>query len=305
MPISERYQRQIALLVPTLPFVAMERCFALKGGTAINLFIRNLPRLSVDIDLAFLPIRDRKESLAEIDTGLKRIAEKTVEGMPSAEVQESRLRDEKTVNKLLVRTPNAQIKIEVTPVLRGCVYDPEDRSVTEAVEADYGFVRAPVVSFSDLYAGKIVAALDRQHPRDLFDVRELMLNEGIDDQLRTAFIVYLLSHGRPMHEVLCPAKLNLTQEFERGFDGMTAEPVDLDDLLNTREQLIETITADMPETHQEFLVSFVAGTPDWDLLDVDGVRELPAVQWRMLNLDKLNETRRSELVGQLKNVLSP
>lgn len=303
MALNDRYRRQVTLLVRTLPFVAVERCFALKGGTAINLFVRNLPRLSVDIDLAYLPIHDRIDSLAEIDASLKRISDRIADALPNTRVQTGRLRDEETVNKLIVQTPDAQIKIEVTPVLRGCVYEPEYRSVTEAVEAEYGFVRTQVVSFPDLYAGKIVAALDRQHLRDLFDVRDLMLNEGIDDQLRTAFIVYLVSHNRPIHEVLHPARLDLTQEFERGFQGMTAEPVDLDDLLDSREQLIETITADMPGAHREFLISFVSGMPGWDLLDVDNVRELPAVQWRVLNLEKLDETRRSELVGALEEAL--
>lgn len=76
-----------------------------------------------------------------------------------------------------------------------------------------------IVSLPGLYAGKIVAALDRQHPRDLFDIRELLAHEGIDDRLRQAFIVNLLSHGRPMGEVLSSAQKEITQEFERGFRG--------------------------------------------------------------------------------------
>ena len=74
MPVDERYRRQVTLLVRTLPFVAEETCFALKGGTAINLFVRDLPRLSVDIDLTCLPVASREESLADIDAGLLRIA---------------------------------------------------------------------------------------------------------------------------------------------------------------------------------------------------------------------------------------
>ena len=103
----------------------------------------------------------------------------------------------------------AKIKIEVTPVLRGCVYEPAVRSVSARVEEEFGFAEIQVVSFADLYAGKIVAALDRQHPRDLFDVRDLLANEGIDDDLRKAFIVYILSHNRPMAEVLAPARLDI------------------------------------------------------------------------------------------------
>ncbi len=106
------------------------------------------------------------------------------------------------VTKLVVREAGVQNKIEVTPVLRGCAYDPQVRGVTPAVEEAFGFAEMPVVSFADLYAGKIVAALDRQHPRDLFDVRLPMANEGITDEIRAAFIVYLLRDHRPMAEVL-------------------------------------------------------------------------------------------------------
>jgi len=52
----ERYMRQVALLVRTLPYIARHEAFALKGGTAINLFYRDMPRLSVDIDLTYLPL---------------------------------------------------------------------------------------------------------------------------------------------------------------------------------------------------------------------------------------------------------
>ena len=109
---------------------------------------------------------------------------------------------ENVVTRLTVRAASVQTKIEVTPVLRGTVYPTELRVVSPAVENAFGFAEINVVSFADLYAGKIVAALDRQHPRDLFDVRDLFANEGIDDDLRRAFVVYLLSHGRPMFEVL-------------------------------------------------------------------------------------------------------
>ena len=67
MAFAEIYRRQAALLIRTLPLVAEETCFALKGGTAINLFIRNMPRLSVDIDLTYLPVQPRAESLTAID----------------------------------------------------------------------------------------------------------------------------------------------------------------------------------------------------------------------------------------------
>src|SRR5215216_4344315 len=182
MAFAEIYRRQVALLIRTLPLVAEEKCFALKGGTAINLFIRNMPRLSVDIDLTYLPVHPRPESLAEIAGAMKRISNRVKQTIPGAQINEGKL--EGALTRLLVRAEGVQTKIEVTPVLRGCVYDPQLRAVLEAVEEQFGFAEIQVVSFADLYAGKIVAALDRQHPRDLFDVRDLLANEGIDDDLR-------------------------------------------------------------------------------------------------------------------------
>ncbi len=303
MAADETYRRQVALLVQTLPFVAEETCFALKGGTAINLFVRDMPRLSVDIDLTYLPVADRAKSLAEIDATMQRIGERITGGLPGTRIQEGRLRDENTINKLAVRTRGVQVKLEVTPVLRGCVYEPELRSVSPRVEATFGFAEIQVVSFADLYAGKIVAALDRQHPRDLFDVRDLLANEGIDDELRRAFVVYIISHNRPMAEVLAPTRRDLSDEFRRGFLGMTERPVTLEELVQTREELIDNIVGQMPTKHREFLVGFEQGNPEWPLVGLVGVEELPAVRWRMENLARLTNAKRRELVAGLRSAL--
>lgn len=210
----------MALLIRTLPSVAAEECFAMKGGTAINLFIRDLPRLSVDIDLTYLPVQDRAASLAAIDATMLRIAERITEAVRGARVTPSRSR-ENVITKLVVRSDSAQIKIEVTPVLRGYVFEPDFRPVSSGVEDEFGFAEMRIVSFPDLYAGKIVAAFDRQHPRDLFDARDLLANEGIDDALRRTFLIYLISHDRPMAEVLAARRKDIKAEFERGFVGMT------------------------------------------------------------------------------------
>jgi len=306
MPFSDLYRQQAALLVRILPFVAEENIFALKGGTAINFFLRNMPRLSVDIDLTYLPVASRAESLAEIDAAMKRIAEAVRSQSPAEDVTEqSPFGGEIAVTKLVARGEGVQIKIEVTPVLRGCVYEPDLRVVTPAVEDAFGFAEARVVSFPDLYGGKIVAALDRQHPRDLFDVRDLLANEGIGLALRRAFVVYLLSHNRPMHEVLAPNRRDITGEFERGFQGMTEEPVSLEDLLSAREALIEEIVGNMPEEHRRFLIGFERGEPDWAALGLEGVADLPAVRWRKQNLDSLHQDTRKLLVRQLEGVLWP
>ncbi|GAD58531.1 nucleotidyl transferase AbiEii/AbiGii toxin family protein [Brevundimonas sp. BAL450] len=302
MPFGDLYERQVRLLIRTLPYVLVETEFALKGGTAINLFVRDLPRLSVDIDLTYLPVRERGESLAAIDAGLRRIAAAMAAGLPGVVVTPGQARPEGTIDKLLVAADGVQIKIEVTPVLRGTVFAPELRSVAPAVEDRFGFAEAQMVSLPDLYGGKIAAALDRQHPRDLFDVRDLLANEGVGDQMRQAFIAYLISHPRPMAEVLRPRRKDIAEEFRRGFVGMTKEPVDLDDLIAAREALIAIIVAEMPAEHRAFLIGFKRGDPDWDLIGLPTIADLPAVRWKQRNLDQLAPDRRDRLVEGLRAV---
>lgn len=304
MAFLDTYRQQVALLIRVLPFTAEERAFALKGGTAINLFVRDMPRLSVDIDLTYLPVEDRATSLAAIDAAMLRIKERIERGIQGAKVNASRSADEKIVTKLIVRASDVQIKIEVTPVLRGAVYDPVVMSVVPAVEDAFGFAEMQVVSFADLYAGKIVAAFDRQHPRDLFDVRGLLANEGVSDELRRAFLVYVISHNRPMAEVLAPTRKPLREEFERGFAGMTKEPVALADLEAAREEIIATVVADMPEDHRHFLLGFKRGRPVWKLLGIPKAQYLPAVMWKQRNLDRLPDRKRRELADALEHVLS-
>lgn len=304
MPFTDGYQAQVRLLLRVLPMVAEETDFALKGGTAINLFIRDLPRLSVDIDLTYLPIASRPDSLKAIDAAMNRLAEKIEKGLPGAQLTKARLVKEGVVCRLIVRVDGVQVKIEVTPVLRGCVYDAETRAVSAVVENTFGFAEAQIASFPDLYAGKIVAALDRQHPRDLFDGRSLLANEGINEELRKAFIVYLLSHDRPMCEVLAPNLKEITADFLEEFEGMTAEPVTLAELYAARDALILNVVGQMPEAHRRFLISFEEGEPDWDLLGVPRAANLPAVRWRQQNLDILPKEKRADLVHRLVAVLS-
>ncbi|RWQ45680.1 MAG: nucleotidyl transferase AbiEii/AbiGii toxin family protein [Mesorhizobium sp.] len=303
MPVSERYRAQVALLVQTIPAVAEEKDFALKGGTAINLFVRDMPRLSVDIDLTFLPVLPRDESLAVIEAALLRIKKRIEESVADVRVFESRQNDG-SLTRLTVQDKNrTQIKIEVTPVLRGCVFAPETRSVSEAVEDEFGFAEIQVVSFADLYAGKIMAALDRQHPRDLFDIRDLLANEGISNELRQAFIVYLISHGRPIAEVLASGQKDIAVEYEKNFAGMTEEDLPLAALHDARTQLVEILVGGMPQAHREFLVGFKKGEPDWENLGVAGAADLPAVKFKQLNLDKLPKDMRAKFVERLSKVL--
>jgi predicted nucleotidyltransferase component of viral defense system len=301
MPFRDIYHRQATLLVRVLPHIAREKAFALKGGTAINLFVRDMPRLSVDIDLTYLPVQERAASLAANEAALRRIAtslKKDIGGQINEGVTEGR------VTKLFVHVERVQVKIEVNPVLRGCVFQVETSDVKPLVEKTFGFAEMQLVSFQDLYAGKAVAGLDRQHPRDFFDWRDLLANEGITDELRRTFLVYMVSHDRPMSEVLAAPRKDLSERFAREFDGMTEDPVKLEELAAAREALIAGMVGDMPDSHREFLLSFERGEPDWKTIGIAHVADLPAVKWRQIHLDKLTKEKRASLVADLEKVLS-
>lgn len=306
--MDEHALRQVDLLLGLLPNVASEDCFALKGGTAINLFVRDLPRLSVDIDLVYLPIDGREQSLAGIDAAMRRIAARA---SPAPErrriVQLSTLNPEGVATKLFIREPatKTQVKVETTPVMRGCVYEPEVMQMSGTVAERLGFASIKVASFPDLYAGKIVAALDRQHPRDLYDVHHLLAHEGIGDSLRTAFVVYLVSHGRPLHALLSPKHRDLTLEYERGLANLANIPVTLAALEETRDALVADIVGRMPDRHRRFLLSFEQGEPEWSLLDVAHAKDLPAVRWRALKNSRLEAEERESRVSRLEVALQP
>jgi predicted nucleotidyltransferase component of viral defense system len=302
MPITETYRAQVRLLMRLIPIVAKEECFALKGGTAINLFIRELPRLSVDIDLMYLPMHRRPEALAGIDAAMKRLEAGILADVPGSHVAQTV--KEGAITRLAVSADGTQVKTEISPVLRGVVNEPKPMAVTEAVEDKFGFAEMSVVSFEDLYAGKLVAALDRQHPRDLFDVRDLLANEGLTDGLREAFVVYLLSHNRPMFEVLSGRCKDLAEEYRDGFEGMTEEAVTIDELVTAQASMIDQLIGGMPKRHRRFLVGFEKGVPDWSSLNIPHAQELPAILWRQRNLDKLDPARRADLVASLEAVLS-
>jgi hypothetical protein len=235
---------------------------------------------------------------------MKRLAAVIRQAIPGAHVTESRLQPESAVIKLVVRAGAVQVKIEVTPVLRGAVFPGQPVQIAPAAEEEYGFAEVNLVSFPDLYAGKIVAALDRQHPRDLFDVRELLAHEGVDDdELRRAFLVYLASHNRPMAEVLAPTHKDISHDFAHAFQGMTAEPVAIAELIAAREAVIEAMVTMMPKDNRLFLLGFESGEPDWSLIRLPEAAELQAVRWRRQNLEKLAPAQRAALVTNLEKVL--
>ncbi len=301
--MNNYFSKQVKLLVSLLPLVAKEKCFALKGGTAINLFIRDMPRLSVDIDLAYLPIQDRDTSLYEIDMAMKRIKKDIASLFSSMEITESFLPFTDKCIRLTVKDNNAQIKIEVTPVLRGSINQPIVKKISSSTEAKFGKVSMQLLSFEDLYGGKICAALDRQHPRDLFDIYYLLENEGISEKLKNSFIIYLLSHPRPMAELLAPRMKDIETLYQKEFLGMSIEVVSVEKLLRTRIDLIRELHGKLTDDDKNFLLSVKSNQPKWEMFAYPEAKNLPAIKWKLYNLSNMSKLKRKTSLTKLEKIL--
>ncbi|GJL56610.1 MAG: hypothetical protein NPIRA02_37420 [Nitrospirales bacterium] len=260
----------------------------------------------MDIDLAYLP-RDepRDTALNKISEALRRIASTLKKAMPGVKTQESRAQEPQRTTKLVVANSQTRIKIEPNEVLRGSVFPPEERELTPRAEGMFErSVTACVLSTPDLYGGKICAALDRQHPRDLYDVKVLLEQEGLTDEIRKAFVVYLASHDRPISELLAPTRKEIRQIYEHEFVGMTIDTVSYEDLLEARAHLIATLRKELTDDEKTFLLSLKKGHPNWSLLGVEGIEKLPAVQWKLKNIHSMHEKKHAEALEKLKKVLA-
>ena len=291
-------------MIRSLPHVAAEDCFALKGGTAINLFWRDLRRLSVDIDLTYIPVEPREPSLESIGEALDRIADRLERTIAGVQVQKAIANDSGRVMRLFVQDAAARIVIEPNHVIRGTVFPTEQRDLAPAAEEAFEMaVSVPTLAPADLYGGKICAALDRQHPRDLFDVK-LLLDEGdIDEATRKAFVVYLASHNRPMSELLDPIRKDFRTAYENELTGMVRTPATYDDLAAARETLIEALRKGLTSDEREFLLSMKAAKPRWELMELPGIESLPAIQWKLANIEKMNPAKRREAHERLQAIL--
>lgn len=285
---------QARLAVAVLRNLLDEPALALKGGTAINLLYRDLPRLSVDLDLVYLPVEDRATSHARIAEALRRVARATERSLPRVRVHAQ----EAALGKLTVQQGRTvTVQVEVNMVLRGSVYAPERRVALPRAQELLGDVSAQALAFEDVYAGKLVAALDRQHPRDLFDVKLLLEQAGLSERLLDAFVVYLASHDRPMSEVLSPAGKDIAAIYEQEFAEMAAEDVSLDKLLEVRARMVSELHRSLLPRQRRFLRSLKALEPDWSQLPVPHAAELPGIKWRLLNLEKFRREQPARYAG--------
>ena len=282
--MKDRYRKQVALLIRIMPSVYKIKEFAVHGGTAINLFHRNLLRYSVDIDVTYIPIENRQQSLASINQKLlevKKNIEKTIPGVV--------VKHKPDVWKLLCTLGDANVKIEVNATKRGIIGDVVELPLCEKARNEFSMgCKARTVSFSQLYGGKITAALSRQHPRDLFDCKYMEL-QSFDD-VKNGFMLCLLGSDKPIIESLQPHDIDQTEALENQFQGMTETPFGYEDYLESRTALLSLVNGGLTITDKEFLLSFEQGEPNWNKCCAGDLSQYPSVQWKLLNIGKLKES---------------
>ncbi len=302
---NRQYYKQTELLLKALPIINRDSDFALKGGTAINFFIRNLPRLSVDIDLVYLPIKNREETLSNITAKLRGIGKSISSYLDGVEIFERSIKNTEYLSGINVKKADALIKIETNTVIRGSVYEPLQFVLcAEAQNVFEIYLKMRCLSVPDLYGGKICAALDRQHPRDLFDIKLLLDNEGFTEEIKKAFLVYLISHDRPISELLDPRLKDISTIFAREFTGMTDMEIELHQLTKTFYTLKELIITMLTDNDKEFLLSFKRKEPKWDLLGLANIENLPAVKWKLFNIEQMDSKKRKVACGKLEMILT-
>ena len=282
------YIKTVRLLLAVAPTIFKDSPFVLKGGTAINLFLRDMPRLSVDLDLVVADHRlSRDEAFRLISSALDSMAAELSKAGYVCEVGATRDGDEV---KLFIQQDRTRLKVEVNHVFRGTVLPTGLCSlVPRAQEAFRTDLQLPVLHADELYGSKLVAAMDRQHPRDLFDVMGLYANGGLTPGMVECFVCYLAGHNRPVHEVLFGNEVEITAAFANEFSGMTSDVVTLEALLAVRRRLFVELPAGLTLDQRAFLCGLVSGEPDWRLMQCGHLAEMPAIRWKLENIRKLKK----------------
>lgn len=282
--MNDAYKKQVALLIRLMPSVYLINDFAVHGGTSINLFVRNMPRYSIDIDLTYLPIKNREDSLGEINNHLIFLKQQIEKSTPGIKIVHK-----PAVWKLFCTKDSATVKIEVNGVKRGIIGSVEDRGLCEKAQLEFNMsCKARVVPISILYGGKIAAALSRQHPRDFFDCKYMEVESF--DEVKNGFLFNLLSGEKPIFEFLQPNSVNQEHALQNQFQGMTDVPFDYHDFESTRTALIKTVNQSLNPTDREFLVSFESGNPSWKKCSAGDLSRFPSIQWKLKNITILKET---------------
>lgn len=298
MAYNEDYFKQSKLVAECLNTIDDDGLFALKGGTAINYFNNNCPRLSVDIDLTYLPIHDRNNSIQAINEGLK-VMKGNIEQIGYRAIIHENGNDH--FSKLIVYDDNTSIKIEPNYNLRGTVYPTEIKDMVEEAENIFDISSTNrTLDYRELYAGKMNAFLDRQHPRDIFDMGVFLKAGHSMNEIIDATILYIAQGNRMISHLLEPHSKNIIDVFSDQFLGMTSYEVDYYEMLATRSKVIGEFKNSLTKEHGNFLISVMENNPKWDLLPFQGIENLPGIQWKLQNVDKMPEPSRIKEIDDLK-----
>jgi len=296
---NNHYHKQVALLISVIPEIALDPRFALHGGTAINLFHRDMPRLSVDVDLTYIPIEDKETSFTNISVALTNI-KSTIE----KRLQGSRVEHKVELHKLLVSHNDAIIKIEVSQIVRGTLGAVTEKMLCKKAQQKFDtFCSINIVPNGQLYGGKVCAAMDRQHPRDIFDVKHLMQREGFTKEIKEGFLFRLLSSDRSIQDVLFPNLQDQRLAMSNQFAGMSDEDFSYEEYEFVRATMIKTVQASITAEDKLFILGFKDVIPDWSIYNFEAY---PSIKWKLQNLEKIkasNPAKHKELYTLLKSKL--
>ncbi len=296
--MNSEYAKKVEILLRMIPIVTEEGVFAVHGGSAINLFVSDLPRYSVDIDLTYIPLEDRNSSLLHINEHLTSIAAKAKKAFRGMHIVEK-----PDICKLLCEYQGRQIKIEVNQTKRGVIGgDVIRKPVCEKAQEEFGlYCETDIVPMTLLYGGKIAAALSRQHPRDMFDVKYM---EYPFAQTREGLLFCLLGSDRPIRESFSPSLIDQSDALVNQFEGMTDIPFSYEEFEKTRNELIRDVNALVTPEDKAFLLSFESAKPDWDSFEFGYFQNYPSVKWKLQNLQKLKSQNPDKLVAEVRKLKS-
>lgn len=289
--LNSKYLEQVSTLIDIIPLISSDNRFAIKGGTAINLFLFDMPRLSVDIDFCYLPLVPREQALSDISAFVKSLSQKVAARGLKTRGKQGVSDYEST---LFILSKTIEVKIEINLVVRGAVYKPILKSLVPHAQALFKRdTDILCLDINDLFGGKICAALDRQHPRDFFDLYMYFKQFSYTRELHETFIIYLLSSKRPMSELIKPNLLDIKSAYKKQFEGMTTIDISCEDLEKTRAKIFEIVPAAFTDEEKEFLISFKRGEPKWELFSIENAQNFPSVKWKLQNVQDDLEKKRS------------
>ncbi len=238
----------------------------------------------------------RKEAFSEIGQALEEASDALTDQNLRCELGRT---PEGSEVKLFVERDTTRIKIEVNHVFRGTLLPVTQRSLSPtAEETFFTDLELPVLNADELYGSKLVAAMDRQHPRDLFDMKECLQADGLTPDILECYVGYLAGHNRPVHEVLFGNRSNIEAAFTNEFEGMSSTPVKLEDLVDIQEHLFSEVPKILSEQHRAFLVGLVRAEPNWHLMKCAHLEQLPALKWKLQNLERLKQSNPEKFAQQ-------